>query len=217
MRNWAIILAGGTGVRAGEGDPKQFRLLSNGKTVLETCVAAFSGQVDAICVVTHADYAERTRTVLANYEVLIVNGGRERWESSWNALQAINEQEANVLIHDAARPFVSSRIIADVCHALEQHEAVTVAVPATDTLYRVANNCVAEIPHRAEYMRAQTPQAFRLSLIRKAYEIALQDPNGVYATDDCGIVKRYLPNVPIYIVAGEESNKKLTYKEDFDL
>ena len=83
-------------------------------------------------------------------------------------------------------------------------------------LYRVANYCIAEIPPRAEFMRAQTPQAFRLSLIRKAYKIALQDPNGVYATDDCGIVKRYLPEVPIYIVPGEENNKKLTYKEDFD-
>ena len=217
MRNWAIILAGGTGVRAGGGEPKQFRLLPNGKTVLETCVAAFVGQVDAICVVTHADYAEQTQTVLADYEVKVVNGGKERWESSWNALQALGDVEnVNVLIHDAARPFVSPRIIGDVCRALESHEAVTVAVPATDTLYRVENNCVAEIPQRAAFMRAQTPQAFRLHVIRKAYELALQDPSGVCVTDDCGIVKRYMPEVPIYIVAGEESNKKLTYKEDFD-
>ncbi|MBR6508577.1 MAG: 2-C-methyl-D-erythritol 4-phosphate cytidylyltransferase [Paludibacteraceae bacterium] len=216
MRNIAIILAGGTGVRAGGDRPKQLRLLPNGKTVLETCVDAFVGQVDAICVVIHADHMAETRRLLADRDVMVVAGGRERWESSWNALQALGEQEVNVLIHDAARPFVSSRIIADVCRALEEHEAVTVAVPATDTLYRVANNCVADIPPRAEFMRAQTPQAFRLSLIRKAYEIALQDPDGVYATDDCGIVKRYLPEVPIYIVPGEENNKKLTYKEDFD-
>ena len=217
MRNIAVILAGGTGVRAGGGKPKQFRLLTNGKTVLQTCVDAFEGQVDAICVVIHPDYLEEARAMLENDRIMLVPGGKERWESSWNALQALEDAEdVNVLIHDAARPFVSARIIGDVCRALESHEAVTVAVPATDTLYRVENNCVAEIPQRASFMRAQTPQAFRLSLIRKAYEIALQDPNGIYVTDDCGIVKHYMPNVPIYIVDGEETNKKLTYKEDFD-
>ena len=217
MRNIAVILAGGTGVRAGGGKPKQFRLLTNGKTVLQTCVDAFEGQVDAICVVIHPDYLEEARAMLENDRIMLVPGGKERWESSWNALQALEDAEdVNVLIHDAARPFVSARIIGDVCRALESHEAVTVAVPATDTLYRVENNCVAEIPQRDSFMRAQTPQAFRLSLIRKAYEIALQDPNGIYVTDDCGIVKHYMPNVPIYIVDGEETNKKLTYKEDFD-
>ncbi len=217
MRNIAVILAGGTGVRAGEGKPKQFRLLPNGKTVLQTCVDAFEGQVDAICVVIHPDYLEEARAMLENDRIMLVPGGKERWESSWNALRALEDvEDVNVLIHDAARPFVSARIIGDVCRALESHEAVTVAVPATDTLYRVENNCIAEIPQRASFMRAQTPQAFRLSLIRKAYEIALQDPKGICVTDDCGIVKHYMPNVPIYIVDGEETNKKLTYKEDFD-
>lgn len=217
MRNIAVILAGGTGVRAGGGMPKQFRLLPNGKTVLQTCVDAFEGQVDAICVVIHPDYLEEARAMLENDWIMLVPGGKERWESSWNALRVLGKcEDANVLIHDAARPFVSARIIGDACRALESHEAVTVAVPATDTLYRVENNCIAEIPQRASFMRAQTPQAFRLSLIRKAYEIALQDPNGICVTDDCGIVKHYMPNVPIYIVDGEETNKKLTYKEDFD-
>ena len=215
MRNIAVILAGGTGSRAGEGAPKQFRLLENGKTVLETCVAAFAGLVDDICVVTHPDYRERTRQLLQNKTVSIVDGGKERWESSWNAIQALDDKEANVLIHDCARPFVSERIIRDVCQALETHKAVTVAVPLTDTLYYVANGCVADIPQRADFMRAQTPQAFRLSLIREAYEWALQDPNGVAVTDDCGIVKRYMPEQLIFIVAGEENNRKLTYKEDF--
>ena len=221
MRNIAVILAGGTGSRAGEGEPKQFRTLESGKTVLETCVAAFTGLVDGICVVTHPDYRERTRQLLRDKAVSIVDGGKERWESSWNAIQALGGEEMNVLIHDCARPFVSERIICDVCQALETHEAVTVAVPMTDTLYQVESSklkderIVKNIPSRSEYMRAQTPQAFRLSLIREAYERALQDPNGVAVTDDCGIVKRYMPEQPIFIVAGEENNRKLTYKEDF--
>ncbi len=218
MQNIAVILAAGTGSRAGEGEPKQFRLLPDGKSVLETCVAAFAAcsEIASVCVVTHPDFAGRTRALLHDERIVVVNGGKERWESSWNAIKALSgKQEVNVLVHDCARPFVSQRIISDVCKALETHEAVTVAVPATDTLYRVQNGCVAEIPQRAEYMRAQTPQAFRLALIRKAYELALQDPEGVAVTDDCGIVKRYLPAQEIFIVAGEEANRKLTYKEDF--
>lgn len=223
MRQIAVILAGGTGSRAGGGEPKQFRLLRDGKTVLETCVAAFAGHVDAICVVTHPDYAERTRRLLNDNSILVVNGGRERWESSWNAIRALGDCEADVLIHDCARPFVSARIIDEVCRALETHEAVTVAVPVTDTLYQVlpgnANGqlpIVNSVPERAAYMRAQTPQAFRLSLIRRAYEKALEDPEGIFATDDCGIVRRYMPGQEIVVVQGEEANRKLTYKEDFD-
>lgn len=216
MRNIAVILAAGIGSRAGKGEPKQFRILQNGKTVLETCVNAFSGLVDGICVVTHRDYAERTKNVLKNYDIILVNGGKERWESSWNAIQALSSKEnVNILIHDCARPFVSERIIRDVCKMLEQHEAVTVAVPSTDTLYHIKDDCVAEIPQRKEYMRAQTPQAFRLSLIRKAYELALLNPNNISVTDDCGIMKQYLPEQKIYVVTGEEANKKLTFPEDF--
>lgn len=215
MKNIAVILAGGTGTRAGEGEPKQFRLLPDGRTVLETCVTAFAGLVDSICVVTHPDFAERTRNILNGRNIGVINGGKERWESSWNAIQALGDEEVNVLIHDCARPFVSKRIICDVYTALETHEAVTVAVPVTDTLYTAKDGLVTEIPPRETFMRAQTPQAFRLSLIRRAYELALQDPNGIAATDDCGIVKRYLPEQEIFIVHGEETNKKLTYKEDF--
>lgn len=219
MHNIAVILAAGTGSRAGAGEPKQFRLLPNGKTVIETCVAAFEGEVDSICVVTHPDYLERTRTLLGS-EVMLIPGGKERWESSWNAIKAISSQlpilgDSNLLIHDCARPFVSRDIIRHVCQALETHEAVTVAVPATDTLYIIQDNSVAAIPPRTDYMRAQTPQAFRLPLIRRAYELALQAPDGVEATDDCGIVKRYLPQQEIFIVQGEEANKKLTFASDF--
>ena len=72
---------------------------------------------------------------------------------------------------------------------------------------------VHSIPPRDTLMRAQTPQAFRLPLIARAYTLALQDP-ALQATDDCGILHRYLPTKPIHIVAGEETNRKITFKED---
>ena len=159
--------------------------------------------------------------------VKCVPGGKERWESSVHAIDWLMQnakckmQNCNVLIHDAARPFVSRRIIEDVCRALETHEAVTVAVPATDTMYSLTpdpspegeGRIIKDIPDRSTMMRAQTPQAFRLSLIKQAYDLAMQDPN-LQATDDCGIVHRYLPATPIFIVEGDEQNRKITYKED---
>ena len=230
MKNIAIILAGGAGKRFGADRPKQFLPLADGRSVLEHAVAAFRACdcIDDVLVVMHPDWIDSDECKALN--VRLVAGGKERWESSVNALRTITG-ECNVLIHDAARPFVSERIIRDVCEALAQHEAVSVAVPATDTMYYCPfpaasgtlspSRCaqgkgeryIEDIPDRATMMRAQTPQAFRLSLIRQAYKIALQDPN-LQSTDDCGIVHKYLPETPIYIVEGEEANRKITFKED---
>ena len=129
----------------------------------------------------------------------------------------------NLLLHDAARPFVSQDIIARVCEALEEHEAVTVAIPSTDTVYEMADGKVARIPQRSTIMRAQTPQAFRLELIAEAYAKALGVDSlsaeacatcHLPATDDCGVVFNHLPEVSVHIVLGEEQNKKITFKED---
>ena len=118
---------------------------------------------------------------------------------------------------------MSQEIIANVCEALKEHEAVVVAVPSTDTVYEMKGGKVARIPNRATIMRAQTPQAFRLSLIAEAYAKALGVTDlstaacaaaHLPATDDCGIVHEHMPEVPIYIVEGEEQNKKITFKED---
>jgi 2-C-methyl-D-erythritol 4-phosphate cytidylyltransferase len=173
----------------------------------------------------------------------IIPGGKERWESSVNAIRQVRDERlevkgegnncqlpianthngVNLLLHDAARPFVSQQIIARVCEALMEHEAVTVAIPSTDTVYEMADNQVARIPQRSTIMRAQTPQAFRLELIAAAYTKALGadicDEQvcaacHLPATDDCGIVHEHMPEVPIYIVEGEEQNKKITFKED---
>ena len=226
MYNIAVILAGGIGARVGGNIPKQLLPLADGRSVLEHAVNAFeqSPCIDEVCIVMHPDYiAYAEQMLLANaWQKVrqIIPGGKERWESSINAIRLYQDKlesaqfaTANILLHDAARPFVSQRIIADVCDALETHEAVVVAIPSTDTVYEMQSGCVARIPNRSIIMRAQTPQAFRLPLIIKAYDIALNSEN-MQVTDDCGVVFNYLPNQPIYIVLGEEQNKKITFKED---
>jgi 2-C-methyl-D-erythritol 4-phosphate cytidylyltransferase len=129
----------------------------------------------------------------------------------------MDETDAALWLHDAARPFVSQRILADVAQALEEHEAVTVAVPVTDTLYKVKGERlkvkVNSVPSRSEYMRAQTPQAFHLEVVADAYMRAIEADYNM-ATDDAGIVRKFASKHPIYIVMGEETNKKITYKED---
>ena len=230
MQNIAVILAGGIGARVGGNTPKQLLPLQDGKSVLEHAVDAFeqSPHIDEVCIVMHPDYimhAEQMLLANAWQKVRhIIPGGKERWESSVQAIRRLGERQgANLLLHDAARPYVSQEIIARVCEALEEHEAVTVAIPSTDTVYEMADGKVARIPQRSTIMRAQTPQAFRLELIAEAYAKALGVDNlsaeacaeaHLPATDDCGIVHEYMPQVPIYIVEGEEQNKKITFKED---
>lgn len=246
MKNIAVILAGGIGARVGGNVPKQLLPLADGRSVLEHATEAFEHAdcIDEVCIVMHPDYiAFAEQALLRNgWQKVrhIIAGGKERWESSVNAIRlyelALSAEEfahANILLHDAARPFVSQAIIANVCQALKTQEAVTVAVPATDTMYVVTSTpnpqpatrnpqplplrengrVIQSIPPRDTIMRAQTPQAFRLPLIARAYTIALQDPT-LQATDDCGILHRYLPTKPIHIVAGEETNRKITFIED---
>ena len=249
LTNIAVILAGGIGARVGGNTPKQLLPLQDGKSVLEHAVDAFeqSPHIHEICIVMHPDYimhAEQMLLANAWQKVRhIIPGGKERWESSVNAIRQVrgerlevkgkenncqlpianNHNTANLLLHDAARPFVSQDIIARVCEALEGHEAVTVAIPSTDTVYEMVDGKVARIPQRSTIMRAQTPQAFRLELITEAYTKALgvNDLSAAAcaeahlpATDDCGVVFSHMPDVPIHIVLGEEQNKKITFKED---
>ena len=213
--------------------PKQLLPLQDGRSVLEHAVNAFeqSSCIDEVCIVMHPDYivhAEQMLLANAWQKVRhIIPGGKERWESSVQAIRQLgyqeSDEEANLLLHDAARPFVSQEIIARVCEALEEHEAVAVAVPSTDTVYEMADGKIVCIPARSTIMRAQTPQAFRLELIAEAYTKALGadicDTQAcaaahLPATDDCGIVHEHMPEVPIHIVLGEEQNKKITFKED---
>ena len=227
MHNIAVILAGGIGSRVGGETPKQLLPLADGRSILEHSIDAFeaSPSIDEIAVVMHPEWLKEAETICRRNTwhklTKIIPGGAERWESSWNAIKAflpslplLGGAEEGILLHDAARPFVSQRIIADVCQALETHEAVTVAVSVTDTLYRTEDNQVQEIPDRKAFMRAQTPQAFHMDLIAEAFEDAIQKGYITSVTDDVAVLKAFNPSIPVFIVSGEETNKKITYPED---
>ena len=221
MQTVAVVLAGGSGERFGTSLPKQLLPLA-GRPVIEHSVAAFEQApgVDAILVVMAASCASQATDMLAGngYRKLtkIIPGGRTRVESTWRAIEELGSAECDVLFHDAARPLVDQQVIAGCVAALAGHRAVGVAVPSSDTIAVVSGGVVAGMPRRDSLMRCQTPQGFRLSVIRKAHQLAAADPRfgDLPATDDCGIVLRYLPDVEVHIAAGSERNIKITYPRD---
>jgi len=224
MRMVAVVLAGGSGRRFGAGVPKQLLRL-DGRTLIEHCVAAFDaapGVDEVLLVMPPGHPGEGAQLLGGGYRKLagIVEGGSTRPGSTRRAIAAVSARAAEaglsdcgVLLHDAARPLVGQRIIADCVAALAAADAVGVAVPTADTIVVVSDGVMTRIPRRDSLLRCQTPQAFRLSVIARAHELARADPEFT-PTDDCGVVLRYLPDVPVHVVAGSEHNLKITYPRD---
>lgn len=220
IKNIGVILAGGSGVRFGSQKPKQFIRVA-GKRIIEHTIEAFqnSAVIDEIAIVTHPGYIEEVEEIV-NFNDFskvkkILKGGQTRNDSSLAAIKAYDcgSTPFNLIFHDAVRPFVSERILNDIHKALLQYEAIDVAIPSTDTIIEVEDQKIKNIPDRNRLMNGQTPQAFRLSTIKKAYDIALKDPN-FKATDDCGVILKYLPETPIFVVNGHETNIKITHSLD---
>jgi len=225
----AAILAGGVGARMGGPLPKQLLPLA-GRPIIEHSIAAFQAapEVDEIAVFMVPEHLPEVERIVkdsgAGKVSAVLPGGATRTESSTAALRAVAGRGDGdlLLIHDAVRPLVAGATIGAVVEALLAGAgAVGVAVPSSDTVVRVAagpggTETVAEVPPRSELRRMQTPQGFRLGVLRRAYGLALADP-ALVATDDCGVVLRYLPGEPVRIVAGTESNIKVTHPGDVEV
>ena|SRR5690625_2540149 len=225
----AAVLAGGVGARMGGGRPKQLLPLA-GRPVLAHSLAAFCAapEVDDVVLLMAADHLADAEKVAAGPGLgkvsAVLAGGASRTETSAAALRALEHRGDDdvVLLHDAARPLVTPEVISACVGALAGGSgAVGVAVPAGDTVVEVAPGpggveALRNVPPRSSLRRMQTPQGFRLGVIRRAYRLALADP-ALVATDDCGVVLRYLPEEDVRIVAGDESNIKVTNPGDVEL
>lgn len=214
-RTVAVVLAGGIGVRVGLGIPKQLIKIA-GKAIVEHTLEALdaSEHIDEVIIMMNAasiGELDHLRTS-GRFSKLtrILPGGATRNDTTQLAIAALEGDATKVLFHDAVRPFIDNRIIRDCVEALERYDAVDTAIPSADTIIQVDERAhIAGIPDRSMLRRGQTPQAFRLGTIRRAYEIAADDPN-FKATDDCGVVFTYLPDVPILVVDGTPENMKVT-------
>jgi 2-C-methyl-D-erythritol 4-phosphate cytidylyltransferase len=221
-RNVAVLLAGGVGVRVGLGVPKQLIKIA-GHPIMEHTLAILDRHpdVDDIVVMMAPGHLDAVHAMVKSggYDKVtaILEGAGTRNDTTQAALDALGPEDCKVLLHDAVRPLVSARIITECFAALDTHDAVDVAIPSADTIIEVGpEGTIRDIPPRANLRRGQTPQAFRLSTIRQAYVHARQDPD-FEATDDCTVVLRYLPDVPIRVVPGDERNMKVTEPIDIYL
>ncbi len=221
MKNVAVILAAGKGSRIGSQEPKQF-LKINGKTILEYSLSTFEEheQIDEISIVVSEDYIHEVEALVeaGAYSKVknILVGGQERFQSSLAAVNAYASSDCNILLHDAARPLLSAEIISSCIEGLKTYEAVCTAVPTTDTILALsANGEIETIPPRAMLYNAQTPQAFRIKTISRAFALAMEDSE-FKPTDDCSVVRRELPEVPIKVVRGDERNFKITFLSDLE-
>lgn len=211
--NYVIILASGTGERIGNKTPKQF-IEIKGKTILEHTISVFekNKKTDRIILVVHRDYLEFCKNFKFKKLYKVIEGGKKRQDSSRLGVNLINEDDAKVLIHDAARPFIKDEIINNCYDALDKYNAVNTGVESTDTIIEInENNIITNIPKRSSLLRCQTPQGFRCSLIKKAHKIALE--KNLEVTDDTGLI--VLLNLDrVFVVKGDIENIKITYPDD---
>ena len=225
LRVVGVLLAGGVGQRVGHDLPKQLIKVA-GRTILEHSLDLFNSapEIDEIVVLMTPGFTDEVSRIVAegSYQKVtqVLEGGATRSDTTWRALRALGTEECDVLLHDAVRPLLEPRIISECVEALRTHTAVDVAIPSSDTVVMVApgphGEVVQQALDRASLRRSQTPQCFRLSVIREAYRRAFADPGFAArpATDDCGVVLRYMPEVPIVIVPGSEHNMKVTHPVD---
>ncbi len=224
----AIILGGGSGLRAGGSIPKQFRDI-HGRPLIWWSLRAFR-QADPetrLVVVIHPDWISHWRGLVAalppeeRYEHTVVPGGKDRVDSVANALAAIPEAEGDLIaVHDGARCCVSAEMIERGWEAGRRHATAVPVVAVTDSLRLLGDRTdkaekggysgvASKAVDRSRYVAVQTPQIFDSILLKKAYD--RREP-GVAYTDDASLVE---PHAPIHLYEGEAGNIKVTHPRDF--
>lgn len=203
----ALIVAAGSGVRAGGPVPKQFAPLA-GRSMIVHSYAALAGHpaIGAVIVVVADGQQHRVKEALG--DVTIVTGGASRRDSVANGLAVVGDVD-HVLVHDAARPFLPATVIDSLIAALATRDGAVPVLPVADTLAR-GTDLLGETVARQELYRVQTPQAFRLATLRAAHAAW---PAETEATDDAQMVRRLGGRVAL--VQGSAMLEKITHPEDF--
>lgn len=209
-----ILPAAGKGKRMGAGKNKLLIELQGIPVFIHTLLVF--DQDDAcqeLLISIHPDDQEEMSYLINHYQIqkkiTFVMGGAERQHSIYNALKRI-DGDGIVLVHDAARPFIQKALIAQLVQSAKQHGASVVAVPVKDTIKKVENGMVIETVERSSLWAIQTPQAFRISLLQEANQLA--ERTGFLGTDDASLVENLGKKVAI--IEGDYNNIKLTTPED---
>lgn len=224
----AVLPAGGLGKRMGGTIPKQLMKLG-GKPVYQYCLETFlkMEEIAEVVIVVPADWKKYFEEEIDTWfssdndiggfrtKLKIVIGGAERWQSVENGVNALASNAEYVLVHDVARPFISEKIIRDVCETLVNKGSCLVAKPAIDTIKIASDGRVESTIDRNKVWLAQTPQAARIDLLKNLYARIAKEPLDFTPTDEASILEFF--GEPVYIVKGESANDKLTTPEDFEI
>lgn len=220
MKKYAVILAGGSGMRAGGDVPKQFQMLE-GVPMLWWSVRAFYNEDKNTQIrlvmnpgffdlwdIIYRELPEEDKKI----PFTLVCGGRSRLESVKNGIMEIPaEKDALVAVHDAARPLVSREVISEGWRVASEKNAAVPAVPVTDSLRRLGADGFSEAVARKDYVAVQTPQVFRCDILKSAYEKPLNDN----MTDDASVVEASGVNVTLF--EGSTHNMKVTNPLDMEI
>jgi len=215
MKNIAIILFGGNSTRFKNEVLKQFYIV-NDKPLCFYSLQPFlkSNNIDLLIIVTNKTYHNVFEKYLKDKPYYFVENGEQRFDSVDNALKFLKENrladdDDNVLIHDGARPLVEEKNIVDLLDALKTYKAATMAIKLEDTIAKVENGIVVEVPNRNEYVRIQTPQAFKFKTI---FDNHIEKKHLV--SDDTQLVLK--SKEKIKIVGGNKKLYKITTVEDIN-
>jgi 2-C-methyl-D-erythritol 4-phosphate cytidylyltransferase len=220
--NIVAILAAGNSSRMKMDIPKQFALIDSGETVLGVCISKFqkNNHIDKIIVVTQEKYFEEAETQYRpkfSKIIAVIKGGEQRFYSSLNAIKfaAANfASEDNLWLHDAARPFVSNDLIDEISDELRTKSIIVPVLPLRDTIYEISEqNEILGIPCRASFVAAQTPQAARLSVWKKAID-SFEDYMPIENFSDDISMLFGLTNTKIFTIEGTPENRKITFSGD---
>lgn len=224
MRNTkivAVVLAAGQGKRMNTSVAKQFLHLKE-KPILYYSLNAFqkTSSIDEIVLVASKDQLEYCKNeIVGLYQLdkvkVIIEGGKERYNSVYNALSNIQSADY-VLIHDGARPFIRSKQIENIIHEVKLCNACIIGTPVKETIKVVDDyKFITATPNRNSMWAAQTPQAFQFDLLRRAYDALYQDEEirKLTITDDAMVYEQYIQK-PVKMITGEYNNLKITTPED---
>ena len=209
LLNTAIIVAAGSGSRLGGNIPKQFLLL-DGKEILSYSVAAFAQHPDIhdIIIVTSQAFLDHVSYEYPHCQVVL--GGETRQDSVGRGLLACPESTTNVLVHDAARPFISDEVVSNCLSALENHDGAAPAMIPADSMVKV-NGREIENLNRADLRIVQTPQCLKFDVLKRAHASGLVD------TDEFGLVRQAIPEADLTFVQGQAETMKITHPDDLEL
>ena len=211
-----IIVAAGSSKRMGGGQNKPYVNI-NGKPALYYSLRTFLSIKtikEVLVVIRKKDEALFRKLLKKNnfHSILYTYGGKERRDSVLNGLRVLKNKKNIVLIHDAARPFASKKLVKRIIKAASKYKAAVPVIPVKDTVKYSKSGCfVDETPDRAKLFLAQTPQGFYFPLLLKAHSNKLN--KSISVTDDAMLLE--LSGVKPALVEGEEKNIKLTTREDF--